>query len=92
MLLLRREWPLLLSLATTALFMLFGKNWLADLSNPAWFALMLLWPFAVILCAAFAVWCFTSPRAYRDSQPPAPPPPTQPIYIEAVPDKTPPTP
>jgi len=53
--LLRREWPLLLSLVTTALFMLFGKNWLADLSNPAWFAVMLLWPFGVILCAAFAV-------------------------------------
>jgi Ca2+:H+ antiporter len=52
---LRREWPLLLSLATAALFLLFGKRWLADLSNPAWFAAMLLWPFAVILCAAFAV-------------------------------------
>jgi len=45
-----------------------------------------------LLCAAFAVWCFTSPRAYRDSQPAPPPPPTQPIYIEAVPDKNPPAP
>jgi Ca2+:H+ antiporter len=53
--LLRREWPLLLTLATTALFLLFGKSWLADLSNPAWFTVMLLWPFVVILCAAFAV-------------------------------------
>ena len=30
---LRREWPLSVSVATTALFLAFGKRWLADLSN-----------------------------------------------------------
>jgi hypothetical protein len=28
------EWPLLPIVATTALFLLFGKGWLADLGNP----------------------------------------------------------
>ena len=31
---LRREWLLAVAFATTALFLLFGKGWLADLSNP----------------------------------------------------------
>src|SRR5277367_2397593 len=52
---LRREWLLAVAFATTALFLLFGKGWLADLSNPLWFALMLVWLFAVILSSAFAV-------------------------------------
>src|SRR5271170_2394506 len=52
---LRREWLLGVAFATTALFMLFGKGWLADLSNPLWFALMLVWLFAVIMSSAFAV-------------------------------------
>src|SRR5580692_452293 len=52
---LRREWLLGVAFATTALFLLFGKGWLADLSNPWWFALMLVWLFAVILSSAFAV-------------------------------------
>ena len=50
-----REWPLLLNLATTALFFRFGGVWLADLTDPAWFALMLAWLFTVILFSAFAV-------------------------------------
>jgi Ca2+:H+ antiporter len=54
-LVLRREWPLLVNFATTALFLVFGSRWLADLSNPAWFAVMLLWPFIVILLSSFAV-------------------------------------
>ena len=52
---LRREWLLLVAYATMVLFLLFGKGWLADLSNPLWFALMLIWLFAVIMAAAFAV-------------------------------------
>jgi Ca2+:H+ antiporter len=53
--LLRSEWPLLVSGATTVLFLLFGKVWLADLSHLAWFALTLGWLFGAILVSAFAV-------------------------------------
>jgi Ca2+:H+ antiporter len=53
--LLRREWALLLSLATTGLFIAYGHGWLADLARPAWFALMLGWLFVVILLSALAV-------------------------------------
>src|SRR5271155_5777005 len=52
---LRRGWLFGGALSPTALFMLFGKGWLADLSNPLWFALMLVWLFAVIMSSAFAV-------------------------------------
>ena len=52
---LRYEWPLLVSIATTALFLVFGKRWLVDLSSAAWFALMLGWLFGAILVSAFAV-------------------------------------
>ena len=52
---LRREWLLLVAYATTAFSLIFGKSWLADLSNPFWFTLMLVWLFAVIMGAAFAV-------------------------------------
>ena len=52
---LRKEWPLLVSGAATLLFLLFGGRWLADLSNIAWFAVMLTVLFAVIMIAAFAV-------------------------------------
>src|SRR6201999_661466 len=51
----RREWVLGAAFLTTALFLLFGKGWLADLSNPSWVALMFLWLFATILGAALAV-------------------------------------
>jgi len=40
--LLRQEWSLLASIATTVLFLLFGATWLADLSNPVWFAFILV--------------------------------------------------
>ncbi len=53
--LLRREWPLLVSLATTGLFLGFGSRWLADLSQPAWFALVFGWLFGAILLSALAV-------------------------------------
>ena len=53
--LLRQEWTLLASIATTVLFILFGRSWLADLSNPLWLAFILLWLFIVILLSAFAI-------------------------------------
>lgn len=53
--LLRQEWTLLASVATTILFLLFGGSWLADLSNPVWFAFVLVWLFVVILLSAFAI-------------------------------------
>jgi Ca2+:H+ antiporter len=51
----RREWPLPVSLATTGLFLGFGSLWLADLSHPVWFVLMLGWLFGAILLSALAV-------------------------------------
>lgn len=51
----RREWPLLVSLATTGLFFAFGERWFAGLANGAWFSFLLGWLFGTILLAAFAV-------------------------------------
>lgn len=51
----RAEWALFASVATAVLFLLFGQTWLADLTDPRWFAFVFLWLFAVILAAAFAV-------------------------------------
>jgi Ca2+:H+ antiporter len=50
----RREWPLLVSVLTTALFLAFGGGWLADLSRTVWLAFIFVWLFAAILLAAFA--------------------------------------
>ena len=66
---LRREWLLGAAFATTALFLLFGKGWLADLSNPLWFALMLVWLFAIILSSAFAVVHHAESLAVRLGEP-----------------------
>jgi Ca2+:H+ antiporter len=52
---LKREWFLPIGLTTTGLFLAFGTSWLADLSQPAWFAGMLAWLFAAILLSALAV-------------------------------------
>jgi Ca2+/H+ antiporter len=52
---LRAEWLLLFGGASSALFLLFGKSWLADLSNPTWAAFLLVWLFAAILTSAFGV-------------------------------------
>jgi Ca2+:H+ antiporter len=52
---LRTEWALFASVVTAALFLFFGKTWLADLSNPLWLSFVFLWLFVVILAAAFAV-------------------------------------
>ena len=52
---LRTEWLLSVGVASTALFFLFGKAWLADLSNAAWTFLLFLWLFGAILICAFGV-------------------------------------
>jgi Ca2+:H+ antiporter len=43
------------SLGTTGLFFAFGPAWLADLSRPGWFVLILAWLFAAILLSAAGV-------------------------------------
>jgi Ca2+:H+ antiporter len=66
---LRREWVLAVAFATTALFLLFGKVWLADLSNPLWFTLMLVWLFVVIMGSAFAIVHHAESLAVRLGEP-----------------------
>ncbi|MEA1050174.1 calcium:proton antiporter [Lamprobacter modestohalophilus] len=51
----RGEAPLLFVLATTGTFLMFGKGWLGDLSDPLWLALMFAWLFGTILWAALKV-------------------------------------
>jgi Ca2+:H+ antiporter len=51
----RREWPLLVSVVTMGLFLVFGKGWLADLSGTVWFTSMLAWLFGAVMVSAFAV-------------------------------------
>ncbi len=52
---LRREWPLVASFTTAAIFLVFGRGWLADLSSPSWLIFIVAWLFAVILLSAFAI-------------------------------------
>ena len=52
---LRSKWALVVNFATTALFLLFGAGWLADLSGAGWFAFVSLWLLAVMFLSAFAV-------------------------------------
>jgi len=52
---LRREPFLALSILSAALFLIFGGDWLADLSSPVWFGIMFAWLFLAILSSAFAV-------------------------------------
>lgn len=66
---LRCEWPLLVSVATAVLFLAFGRSWLADLSNPVWFAFILGWLFLVILFSAFAVVRHAESLAVRLGEP-----------------------
>lgn len=51
----RSEWALAVNIVTAALFLAFGKEWLADLSDALWFGFVLAWLFGVILGSAFAV-------------------------------------
>jgi Ca2+:H+ antiporter len=66
---LKQEWLLAAAFVTTALFLQFGKSWLADLSNPWWFGLMLLWLFAIIMGSAFAVVHHAESLAVRLGEP-----------------------
>jgi Ca2+:H+ antiporter len=50
----RREWPLVFSLGTAALFFLFSQQLLGELQS-AWAAIAFAWLFAAILWSAFAV-------------------------------------
>ena len=49
------EWPLLTSLVTTLVFLVFEQRLLADLSHPVWFTLVLAWLLLVVLFSVFAV-------------------------------------
>jgi len=51
----RREWPLLLSYGTAAVFFVFHQQLLARMESPLWATLAFVWLFAVILLSAFAV-------------------------------------
>ena len=50
-----QEWPLVMNLATTLVFLVFGRDLLADLSHPVWFTLILTWLLLIILFSIFAV-------------------------------------
>jgi Ca2+:H+ antiporter len=52
---LRKEWPLITSVMTAALFFFLERYLLGNLGNAALFAFVLVWLFAVILLSAFAV-------------------------------------
>lgn len=66
---LRKELPLLASVATVVVFLVLGKAWLADLANPVWFGFMLAWLFAAILISAFAVVRHAEALAMRLGEP-----------------------
>ena len=51
----RSESALWLGILTTIVFLIFGKNWLIDLSNPVKYGLLFIWLFAVILWLSFGV-------------------------------------
>lgn len=67
--LVRREWVLLLVVGTTVIFVIFGRRWLADLANPAWFGLMFGWLFGAILLSAFALVRHADSLAVRLGEP-----------------------
>lgn len=52
---LKTELPLLASVATLVLFVVFEARLVGDLSNPPWLAFVFAWLFAVIIWSAFAV-------------------------------------
>jgi Ca2+:H+ antiporter len=55
MMFLRREWSLLLSYGTAAVFYLFHQQMLERMESPLWATLAFAWLFVVILLSAFAV-------------------------------------
>ena len=52
---LQTEWPVLFGTTSTGLFWIFGKAWLANLSDPLWAGFLFLWLFIAILTSAFGV-------------------------------------
>src|SRR6185437_6017914 len=52
---LRGEWPLPIGIASTVVFLVFGKAWLDDLARLGWFSFVLTWLFIAIMVCAFAV-------------------------------------
>ncbi len=50
-----QEWPLLVNLATTQVFLVYGQGMLSNLAHPVWFALILGWLLLIILTSIFAV-------------------------------------
>jgi len=50
-----REWPLLVTISATVVFLLFGGTWLSDLTRPLKFASLFLALFSIILLAAFSI-------------------------------------
>ncbi len=50
-----QEWPLLVNLITTQVFLVYGQSLLADLSHPVWFTLILSWLLLTIIFSLFAV-------------------------------------
>ena len=51
----RKEIGLAANILTTLAFLLFGKAWLADLSNPLWTGFVFLWLFGAMIWASFGV-------------------------------------
>jgi len=51
----RREWPLLLSAGTAAMFYVFRSSLLGDLDSALWAGCAFLWLFAVILWSALSL-------------------------------------
>jgi Ca2+:H+ antiporter len=52
---LKIEWPLVIGVVSTVLFLVFGGGWLAQLHNPLWAVPLFLWLFVAILISAFGV-------------------------------------
>jgi len=64
-----REWPLLMNVASTALFLVFGQQLFADLTHPLRFAFVVTWLLITIVAAVFAVVRHAESLAARLSQP-----------------------
>jgi len=50
-----QEWPLIVNLATTQVFLVYGQGLLSNLAHPVWFTLILAWLLLIILSSIFAV-------------------------------------
>jgi Ca2+:H+ antiporter len=63
------EWLLLVSLGTAGLFLLYGQEWLRDLSNPVRLGAILGWLLLVTILSAFAVLRHAEQLATRLGEP-----------------------